>query len=401
MHTFHYRAFNSVGETVQGAVEADSLSTLETRLRGLGMWLLDAREGGVSEAAIQRTSRMKVRNRDVIAFFVQMSLLLRSGITLPNALERLADDFSGTRMGTVVAGVAEQVTLGLALHKAMALYPRVFSSQVVAIVHAGEVSGRVPDVFENLRAYFEWLDDLLAEIRQALIYPLIVLTAATALIVLLFTLVVPQFVKLLEGLALEVPLLTRGVMAVSDVLVTGWPVIVAVMVGGPIALKLARRIPKFAIGFDRALMRLPVFGSLVAMFALSRFAHNMAMLYESGISLLKGLGICRGLVGNRAIEHALEEVEKGVLEGTPMSKGLAQHEVFPATLVTMIATGETSGNLDEALHNVSSYYNNLIPRRIKVVFAIFNPAMMLSLIGIVGVVALSVVLPILQLWQVR
>lgn len=401
MNTFHYRAFNSVGETVNGAVEADSVSTLETRLRALGMWLLDAREGGVADATARRASRIKVRNREIIGFFVQMSLLLRAGITLPKALERLADDFSGTRMGAVVEGIAEQVTIGLALHQALELYPRVFSPQVVAMVHAGEISGRVPEVFENLRAYFEWFDDLLAEIRQALIYPVIVLTAATALVVMLFTLVVPQFVKLLEGLALDVPLLTRGVMSVSDFLVSGWPVIVAIGIGGPIALKFARRIPEFAIAFDRNLMRLPVFGPLVAMFALSRFAHNMAMLYEAGISLVKGLQICRGLVGNRAVERAVEDVETGLLEGTPMSKGLAQHDVFPATLVTMVATGESSGNLDEALRNVSGYYNNLIPRRIKVVFAVFNPAMMLGLISVVGVVALSVVLPILQLWQVR
>lgn len=401
MNTFHYRAYNSVGELVTGAVEADSLSTLETRLRSLGMWLLDARSGGAGEVVGRPKRRVKVRNRELIDFFVQMSLLLRSGITLPNALERLSEDFTGSRMGEVVKEISAQVAVGVALHDALGLYPRVFSSQVIAIVEAGEVSGRVPEVFESLRAYFEWLDDLVAEIRQALIYPLIVLTAATALVVLLFTLVVPQFVELLEGLDLEVPMLTRGIMAVSRFLVAGWPALVAVAIGAPIALKLARRAPQFAIAFDRGLMRLPVFGSLVAMFALSRFAHNLAMLYESGISILKGLKICRGLVGNRAVAFAIEDVEQKVLEGTPMSKGLSRHDVFPNTLVTMIATGETSGNLDTALRNVSSYYNNMIPRRIKVVFAVFNPAMMLTLIAIVGTVALSIVLPILQLWQVR
>jgi type II secretory pathway component PulF len=161
------------------------------------------------------------------------------------------------------------------------------------------------------------------------------------------------------------------------------------------------RVPAFGCAFDRMLMRLPVFGPLVAMFAISRFAHNLGMLYRSGIPLLRGLEICQGLIGNRAIETALEDVRRGVLEGTPMSKGMIRHGVFPKTLVTMIATGESSGSLDTALQSVADYYNTLIPRRIKVVFAIFNPMIMLALIGVVGVVAMAVILPILQLWNVR
>jgi type II secretory pathway component PulF len=148
-------------------------------------------------------------------------------------------------------------------------------------------------------------------------------------------------------------------------------------------------------------MRLPVFGSLVSMFGLSRFAHNLGMLYKSGIPLLRGLEICQKLVGNRAIEKAIKAVRTGVTEGTPMSRCLAQHDVFPATVVTMISTGETSGTLDFSLQSVADYYNKIIPRRIKIVFAIFDPAMMLSLIAVVGFVALAVILPILQLWNVR
>jgi len=149
------------------------------------------------------------------------------------------------------------------------------------------------------------------------------------------------------------------------------------------------------------LMRLPIFGSLISMFALSRFTHNLAMLYRSGIPLLKGLEICRGLVGNRAIEHAIDEVHRGVSEGTPLSKCLTEHDVFPPTLVTMIASGETSGSLDFSLQSVSDYYNKMIPRRIKIVFSIFDPVMMVGLIAVVGCVALAVVLPILQLWDAK
>lgn len=402
MSVYHFRAYNSDGQTISGALEADSLTTLESRLRTNGSWLIEARESSdaVSYAADQ-VSRVKVKRADLINFFVQMSLLLKAGITLPAALERLALDCKGERIGDVIAGLREQVAIGVPLNQTMTKYPRVFSRQITSMIEAGEISGKLPEVFESLSNYYEWLDQLAGDIRQALIYPLMVLTAALSLVLLLFTFVVPKFVGLLIGLNLKVPLLTHIVMSISQTLIHGWPVLVCFIVGGPIAFKIAMKSPPFARLFDRALMKLPIFGTLVAMFALSRFTHNLAMLYRSGITVLRGLEICRDLVGNSAISHAIEQVRRGVLEGTPLNRCLSQHDVFPSTLVTMIATGESSGSLDFALQSVSDYYNKIIPRRIKIVFAIFDPVMMVSLIAVVGVVALSVVLPILQLWDVK
>jgi type II secretory pathway component PulF len=402
MSAFHYRAYNASGQTISGVLEADSVTTLEARLRSAGVWLLEAKEGAaLSDAGGSQLSSIKIKRSEMIAFFVQMSLLLKAGITLPNSLERLAADFDGTKLGTVLSGVREQVAIGVPLNQAMARYPKTFSRQITAMVEAGEVSGKLPEVFESLSSYYEWLDQLTGDIRQALIYPLMVMTAASALVLLLFTFVVPRFVGLLTELNLKVPMLTRIVMAISQTLLHYWPVLVAVAVAVPIGLKIALKVPAFAIAFDRALMRIPIFGPLIGMFALSRFSQNLAMLYRSGITLLRGLEICRQLVGNRAVEHALDDVRRGVLEGTPMHKCLAQHDVFTPTLITMIATGESSGSLDFALQSVADYYNKIIPRRIKIVFAIFDPVMMVTLIAVVGIVALSVILPILQLWDVK
>lgn len=402
MSLYRYRAYNSTGQTVSGALEADSLMTLESRLRSAGSWLIDAREAGstdvVGDSEIHYT---KVKRRDLINFFVQMSLLLKAGVTLPNGLDRMAEDSEKTVIGEVIAGLRDQVAIGTPLNLTMAKYPRVFSRHVTSMIEAGEVSGRLPEVFESLSAYYEWLDQLTGDIRQALIYPLMVMTAALSLVLMLFTFVVPKFVGLLSELHLKIPLLTQIVMAISTVLLRGWPVLLAVFIGGPIALRLALRNEKFARGFDRAIMDIPIFGPLIAMFAFSRFASNLAMLYRSGITMLRGLEICRDLVGNHAVAHAIDDVHRGVLEGTPLHRCLALHELFPKTMVTMIATGETSGSLDTALQSISDYYNKIIPRRIKMVFSIFDPVMMVSLIAVVGVVALSVVLPILQLWDAK
>lgn len=402
MSLFHYRAFNAAGETVSGALEAEDLVGLENRLRTAGVWLLEAREGAaLKESSRDLSASIKVPRRELISFFVQISLLLNAGVTLAGALERMTEDCAGTRLGTVLAGLHDQIAIGTPLNQAMAKYPHVFSRQVTAMIEAGEATGKMPEVFESLSGYYEWLDQLTGDIRQALIYPVMVISASSMLVLMLFTFVVPRFVSLLTDLHLKVPLLTQIVMSISNTLVHGWPLLLVLAVGLPVGFVLAMRSPAFALGFDRAMMRLPIFGELVALFGLSRFTHNLAMLYRSGIPLVRGLEICSCLVGNRAIEQAILEARRGVLEGTPLNRCLAQQEIFPRTLVTMIATGETSGKLDFSLQSVSEYYNKIIPRRIKVIFAIFDPVMMISLIAVVGTVALSVILPILQLWDVK
>jgi type II secretory pathway component PulF len=402
MSVFHYRALNAVGKPVAGALEADSLGSLETRLRTGGVWLLEAKEGAaLASDATERTNHRRINRSELIAFFVQMALLLKAGVTLPAALQRLAEDNAGTRLGVILDTLREQVAIGIPLNEAMGRFPRIFSRQITAMIKAGEASGRVPEVFDSLSSYYEWLDQLAGEIRQALIYPIMVMTASLMLVLLLFTFVVPRFVNLLTELHLKIPLLTQIVMSISQGLLGIWPVLIGAFVAIPFGWRLAMRNPAFARSFDAGILRIPVFGPLMAMFSLSRFSNNLAMLYRAGIPLLRGIEICRHLVGNRAIEHAVEEVRLGVLEGTPMHRCMARHPVFPRTMITMIATGETSGSLDFALQSVSNYYNKIIPRRIKLVFAIFDPVMMVSLIGVVGVVALSVILPILQLWDAK
>jgi type IV pilus assembly protein PilC len=140
-----------------------------------------------------------------------------------------------------------------------------------------------------------------------------------------------------------------------------------------------------------------VFGELNAMLAISRFTHNFAILYRAGIPILQALTLCRGLVGNTVVEDAVEEVHEGVKTGSTVSEAMRKQAVFPPLLLRMVVIGETTGNLDNALENVADFYNQVIPRRIKKIFTVVEPALMLFLIFVVGAVALSIYLPLLAL----
>ena len=402
MPHYQYSGIDTLGNKVSGWMNAASEPLLESRLRKERIWLLRAKQSKKRSGAGQiagRKRRIKIKRRILVNFYLQLSLLLRAGITLPRALKRLAADFRSNPLGTVIDDLLRQVDSGVAFFETLKSYPSIFTSHMSAMVHAGELSGKLPDVIDELRRYLEWMDRLMLDIRQALIYPLIVFGASLAFMLMLFSFVVPRFVVVFESLSLKLPAITQLVMNVSGFIQTYWAIWLGIGFLFSGFLCLSRRIGLLGIFRDRLLMRIPLFGKLVQIFALSRFCNNLAMLYKAGIPLLKAIDICKYLVGNHVVRIALGEVHRGVKEGIPMSTIMSRHSVFTNTLVTVVSTGEASGNLDVAMSNLAAYYDELIPRQIKTVFSVFEPIMMLGLIGVVGVVAVSLILPIIQLWQ--
>jgi len=243
------------------------------------------------------------------------------------------------------------------------------------------------------------MDRVLADVKQASLYPSIVMTVILVFVLFLFTFIIPKFAALLDSLHVKQPLLTQAVFAVGAFTKGTWFIWLPLLVLLVLSITVGRRVsPRVAEMLDRLKLHLPVFGELNLMLALSRFTHNLAILYRSGLPILEALKLCQqGLIGNRIVERAVGAVEAEIKTGSTISEALHRQPVFSALLVRMVAMGETSGNLDKALNNVSDYYTEVIPRRIKSVFSILEPALMLFLIFLVGCVALAIYLPIISL----
>ena len=239
----------------------------------------------------------------------------------------------------------------------------------------------------------------MADVRQASLYPSIVITVVSAFVLFLFSTIIPKFAALLDKLNVQQPLLTRIVLTASAVVLATWwiwlPLLVFCAVGVPI---LRRRSRRFARAFDHLKLRLPVFGALNLMLALSRFTRNLAILYSSGIPILEALNMCQhGLIGNAFVEQAVAQVRDDIRTGSTISEAMHRQPVFSALVLRMVTTGETTGKLDEALQNVAGYYDEVIPRRIKNVFTVLEPALMLFMIFLIGCIALAIYLPIISL----
>jgi len=403
---YKYEAIDERGRTLSGTMPAQDESTLELKLKETGLWLTEAIvhwpkvPADSPKAAIRRFAlRGSQGRRELIDFCTLMSFQIRSGVTAVKALEVAAQDCKSLGFKRVLENLQRQIEGGLKFHEGMAFFPGVFSVHFLTVIKAGEATSKLPEAFGDLKDYLEWVDRVLADVRQATLYPTIVMTVITGFVIFLFTFIIPKFAELLNNLKVAQPLLTRLVFGAGTFAkATAWfwlPLFGGIVLG----LLVGRRIsPRIGLLLDELKLRMPIFGELNLMLALSRFAHNLSILYRSGIPIIQSLNLCQqGLIGNQIVDKAVAAVEEDVKTGSTLSEAMHRQRVFSALLKRMVAMGESSGNLDKALDNVSEYYSEVIPRRIKKIFGVLEPMLMVFLICLVGAVALAIYLPIITL----
>lgn len=396
MPHYFYIALDGAGRRQRGRMEAANENGLGKALRQSGLWLAEAREVTVAPSAPRRArGNCRVPRRVLIQFFFSVALQLRAGVTAYNALAFGLEHRTHRGFRAVHADLLEQMRAGGMLSTAMEAHPRTFPPVVRQLVRAGEASGRLSEVCEEIRSYYEWTDRLAADVRQAIVYPATLMGAVAVAVFIMFTFFLPRLTGVLRELSVPLPWVTRMVIGLSDwfnahgaLLSVGG---VLLVVGGGLAF---RCWPGFARAWDGLKLRVPGFGPVLAQICMARLVQNLASLYRAGIPLLQALRLCRPLVGNRVMETHLAQVEEGVRAGRPLHETMGRLSVFPSLVVQMTALGETTGSLDQALQSVADYYHDLIPRAVKLLFTYFEPAMIFSLLIVVGVIALAIFLPL-------
>ncbi len=403
MNNFIYSGIDEHGRTVRGTMAAENPVSLEQRLQSVGVWLLKAEADKTSDSKRSfRSARLGggTKRRQLVNFCTLMSFMAKVGIPLVQALEIAGQDCDNPVFREVIHDLKTQVEAGQQLAQAMEKYPNLFGSQFISLIRAGEESGSLPESLLELKRFLEWQETIISDVRQATIYPAVVLLMVIAFVLVLFTFVVPRFVTLLTSVKVPLPMATKIVFGACDFAVATWWIWLIAMVVGPLAVIFGCRWShRFALWVDHIKFKLPLFGPINHMLAMSRFARSLSVLYRAGVSILQGLKLCEDLAGSPIVARDLRDVQHRIEEGSTLSEALRRHPIFPSLLIRMTVMGEKSGNLDGALDNVSEYYNVLIPRRIKKLFGVMEPILILTLVGIVGFVALAIFMPILSLMQ--
>lgn len=383
----------------------DELS-LDRALKATQIWVTEA-EVAKSDAADASAAAhvnggpqlsSKRRRRALIEFCSIMGYQTKVGVPLVQGIEALAEQYDDRGFQIVLSGLKEEIESGLPLSDAMAKYHRTFSTEFIGIIRAGELSGDLPNSLMELKRYYTWVDRLVSDVKQATVYPAIVVTVICLFAVFLFAFIVPTFANLLTKLNVPMPLVTQLVFGVGAFAKQYWWIVLLTIGGITLGLQLGRRwSPAVARRLDWLKLQLPLFGPLNHMLALSRFANNLVILYRAGIPILRALEICREVVANILVAEAVDQVQATVEDGSTLSEAVRQATIFPPLVLRMIVVGEASGNLDATLQEVADYYNQTVPERTKKMLTFLEPALMLALIFLVMIVALAIYLPIVDL----
>lgn len=392
MPVYRYKAVTQDGKRKTGEIEAANDMELEQRLERLGLDLISHR---LKRAGISLLVSRKIKRADLIIFCFHLEETSRAGIPLLESLADLRDSTANPRFKEIIASLIDLMEGGGVFSEALAQYPKVFDAMFVSLVSAGETSGTLSEVFANLTGILKWQDELAEQTKKLLMYPMFVGTAVLGVTLFLMIYLVPKLVGFILSMGHTMPFHTRALIAVSGFFVAYWYVI---LLAPPLFALLVRyaaaRSPRVRYMLDRCKLRIWMVGPILKKILLSRFAKSFAMLYKAGIPVLRSLDISAGVTGNAFLQAGIEQARNQIREGGGISTSFESAGLFPTLVVRMLKVGESTGELDRGMLNVSYFYDRDIKETIGKVQASIEPVMTVILGGILGWVMLSVLGPI-------
>lgn len=413
MPVFAYKGLNAQGKEVRGLLDADSPKTLRALLKKDGIRIVEHKEesadkkakagrsGGVSRATEIDLKRFteRVSVSDIALTTRQLATLLKSGITLIESLTAIVDQVSNEKLKRVYGQIKSDVNEGSSLADAMGQHPSVFSQLYVSMIRAGEASGALDEVLIRLANFMEQQAKLKARIMSAMMYPAIMLGIGGMIMLLLFVVVIPRITKIFDQVKAQLPIQTKLLIFTADVVKGYWWLLIILAAGGVYFFVRWRRSEKGRPIWDRFVLGAPVFGQVVRMVAVTRFARTLATLLRSGVPVLAALEIVRDVLSNERLAEVIDDAREAIREGDSIAKPIERSRQFPPIVTHMIAIGEKSGQLEEMLEHVADNYDFQVNQKIDGLTSLLEPVMIVGMGAAVGYVVFAILLPILQLSQ--
>jgi type IV pilus assembly protein PilC len=388
---YSYKSISSTGKSTRGLQDAANLIDLELHLKRSGLDLISAR-------LVESNSSFgmkKIKRPDLITFFFNLEQLTRAGVPLLECLGDLRDSMEEPVFREIIANLVKSIEGGKKLSQAMAMHPNAFDKIFISLTHAGEESGRLVEVFKHLTESIKWQDEMSTQTKNMMIYPLFVGSVVLGITFFLMIYLVPQLVGFIKGMGMEIPFQTRLLLATSGIFVNYWYVILLlpVLLFGAYKGALILR-PDLQYHVDKLKLHIWPTGPILRKIILARFANTFAMMYASGITILDCLANSKDLVNNQVIARSMEQVIKEIEAGKNLTQSFQHTGIFPALVIRMLKVGESTGELDLALLNVSYFYDRDVKDSIKKVQVMIEPTMTIILGVLLGWVMLSVLGPI-------
>ena len=416
MPEYRFKAIDSNGKVSSGTSAAPTLEVLAGILKGQGLFLMesnvaprehDPAAAATAASAVQvQPARLKVGRilhrisaKEVTLFTSQLAIMVRSSLPILESLEILANQCTNPTFAAILRDIARTVANGAPLSVAFAKHPKVFDEVFISLLAAGEAGGTLDTMLERLALHLDFRLKLAQSIRSALVYPMIVIATALAVIAFLVVFVLPTFMEVFAQFSIVLPWPTRALIYGSQLLRHWWYVPLLGAAAFVLAFSLWSKSPKNARILARLQLRVPVLGELVRNIVLTRTLRTLAAMLAGGITILRALELAKASADHLVFHDLLEKVYIDVKEGERLSWSLGQSPYIPPVVVGMVATGEKTGTLPEIVNRVADFYESETQTSIKNLFSAMEPLFIVVLGFMVGGIAISVLLPMFNLAQ--
>lgn len=397
MPGFNYTAINRNGKRVRSSLDASSIETAKSSLRGAGYTILDIKEQTTLNRDIEIPFLGNPKAKDMAVFCRQFVSILRAGVSVASVLAMLGQQTSNKKLRAAIREMQADVEKGEALATSMRRHPKIFPAILVNMVSAGEASGNLEESFRQMELYFERSKRTKSKVTSAMIYPCVLIVVMIVVLIVMMTKIIPNFLKAFEDMDAELPKLTQGVMAVCEWFESWWwvPLLVlaALIVGGV----LFHRTNKGKHFFGWLARKTPVVGNLTVKTACATFCRTMEVLIGSGLTLTDSMDLAASNMGNIYYLEAIRDARALVAEGTPLRESLVRTGIFPPMVSNLVGVGEETGDLQSMMGKVADYYDEEVDEATKKLLNLMEPAIIIVMAVFVVIIVLAIYLPMINM----
>ena len=401
MPNYSFTGVNAKGRTTRGVVIAESANAAKSKLKSEGIIVTDLQNTSQKSKAISFITNKKVDVKELNMMTHNLSVMLKAGVPLVEAIETLIRQSSHPSMLEALNFIKQSLNEGKSFHQSLKKFPRIFNITYVAMCEAGELSGTLDVILQRLALFTEAQSRLQDKVRSSLIYPVLMSIFAFFMIIFLLTYVVPKIRVLFEGTAEQtLPWYSHMLLSISDGLIHNWMPLTVVFTGVILLFWKWKKSEKGRKVWDHLSLKLPVFGTIIRSVAISRFARTLSTLLRGGVPVMDALDIVKNVVNNQKLQSVIVESRDLISRGENLSAPLIQSGEFPPMVTQMIRVGEKTGHLEHMLTQISDTYDNKVRTDLEAMTSLLEPAMLIVMGGVIAFIVFAVVVPLMQVYNI-